>query len=301
MARKGYKVKDVTGMQNIMFDLKPNRCEAEVFMSSDVDVTEFVKYIKKLKEKNENITFFHGFVYIMGKLLYEYPKLNRFVQNRTLFEHNDVSIAFVAKAEFNDQSEEFMTALPIGKDDTIVEVSNNLKARINKMRDKKSSINTAGANNVVDKIGHLWRPLRSFLVGILKWWDRVFGLPGSIADENIYYSSLIVSNIGTFRVPGIYHNLANLGTSSGLATFGDIKEINGKYMMNLGITLDERIADGFYFCRALKAIEYLFSHPELMMEPASKPFEIPDYVHKKTKNSNKCLFKRTDNELPPSE
>ena len=60
-------------------------------------------------------------------------------------------------------------------------------------------------------------------------------------------------------------------------------------MMNLGITLDERIADGFYFCRALKAIEYLFSHPELMMEPASKHFEIPDNVHKKTQKKTKAI------------
>ena len=65
MARKGHKVKDVTGMQNIMFDLKPNRCEAEVFMSSDIDVTEFVKYMKKLKEKNKDYIFswiciYHG-------------------------------------------------------------------------------------------------------------------------------------------------------------------------------------------------------------------------------------------------
>ena len=281
MGRKGHKVKDVTGMQNIMFDLKPNRCEAEVFMSSNIDVTEFVKYIKKLKEKNKDITMFHGMVHIMGKLIHKYPKLNRFVQNRTLFEHDEVSIAFVAKAEFNEKSEEFMTCLPIGKDDTIYDVSKNIKARVDKIRDKKSSANTDGANNVVDKLGHVWRPLRSSLVGVLKWWDRVFGLPGAIADENIYYSSLILSNLGTFGTPGIYHNLANLGTSSGLVTFGEIREENGKYMMNFGATLDERISDGFYFCRALKAIEYLFSHPELMMEGAAEPFEIPDNVHKK--------------------
>ena len=281
MGRKGHKVKDVTGMQNIMFDLKPNRCEAEVFMSANIDVTNFVKFIKKMKEEDQDVTFFHGFVSLMGKLVYRYPKLNRFVQNRTLYEHDEVSIAFVAKAEFNDKSEEFMTCLPIGKDDTLLDVSKNLKARIDKIRDKNSSANTDGANNVIDKIGHVWRPLRSFLVSILQWVDRKFGLPGSIADENIYYSTLIVSNIGTFKVPGIYHNLANLGTSSGLVTFGDIKEENGKYIMNLGATLDERIADGFYFCKALKAIEYLFANPELLMEPAGQRFEIPESIHKK--------------------
>ena len=73
MARKAHKVKDVTGMQNILFDLKPNRSESEVYMNSDIDVTEFVKYMKKLKEKNEDITFFHGFVHIMGKVIHQYP------------------------------------------------------------------------------------------------------------------------------------------------------------------------------------------------------------------------------------
>ena len=47
MARNGHKVKDVAGTQNIMIDLKPNRCEAEVFMDLDIDVTEFVKYMLK--------------------------------------------------------------------------------------------------------------------------------------------------------------------------------------------------------------------------------------------------------------
>ena len=284
MARKGHKVKDVTGIQNIMIDLKPNRCESEVFMNLDIDVTEFVKYIKELQKEYEDMTYFHGFVQIMGKILYKYPKLNRFVQNRTLYEHDDVSIAFVAKAEFNEKSEEFMTCLNIEEDDTIIEVSKKLKEKINKIRDNKSNANTAGANNVVDKIGHFWRPLRSFLVGILKWVDKKFGLPGSIADENIYYSSLIVSNLGTFKTPGIYHNLTNLGTSSGLATFGEIKEEHGKYYMNFGITLDERIGDGFYFCRALKAIEYLFANPKLLMEKANEPFEIDNNDKKKKYN-----------------
>ena len=280
MARKGHKVKDVTGMQNIMFDLKPNRSESEVFMSADIDVTEFVKYIKKLKSEGKEVTYFHGFVHIIGKVFYKFPHLNRFVQNRTLFEHDNVEIAFVAKADFNDKSEEFMTCLPVEEKDTVLEVSEKLKERISKIRDKNRNHNE-GANNTIDQLGHLWRPLRSFLVGILKWVDRKFGLPGSIAEENVYYSSIMVSNLGTFRTPGIYHNLANLGTCSGLATFGDIREENGKYIMNMGITLDERISDGFYFCRALKAIEYLFSHPELMMEGAAEPFEIPDNVHKK--------------------
>ena len=58
--------------------------------------------------------------------------------------------------------------------------------------------------------------------------------------------------------------------------FGEITEENGKWYMELGITIDERIADGFYFCKALKLIEYIFETPELLLEPAGKKVQMPE-------------------------
>ena len=46
--------------------------------------------------------------------------------------------------------------------------------------------------------------------------------------------------------------------------------------MEIGATIDERIADGFYFVKALKLLEYMFKHPEVLMEPASKHVDIPE-------------------------
>ena len=58
MSRKsGYKVKDVTGMQNIMFDLKPNRCDSFVYSQIDLDVTELSKYIEKKKTNHSSKPF----------------------------------------------------------------------------------------------------------------------------------------------------------------------------------------------------------------------------------------------------
>ena len=111
---------------------------------------------------------------------------------------------------------------------------------------------------------------------MLKWLDSHGWLPKSVTDDNLYYSSAILSNIGVFKVGAIYHNLTNFGTSSSLITFGEIKEDHGKWYMEFGATLDERIADGFYFCKAMKLIEYIFENPELMMEPAGDKVSIPD-------------------------
>ena len=35
-------------------------------------------------------------------------------------------------------------------------------------------------------------------------------------------------------------------------------------VVNLGITLDERIADGFYFARSFKLVKHIFENPELL-------------------------------------
>ena len=61
-----------------------------------------------------------------------------------------------------------------------------------------------------------------------------------------------------------------------LEHLGEIVEENGKYYMEIGATIDERIADGFYFVKALKLLEYMFKNPEVLMEPASKHVDIPE-------------------------
>ena len=45
-------------------------------------------------------------------------------------------------------------------------------------------------------------------------------------------------------------------------------------MVELGITLDERVADGFYFGRSLKIVQHLMSHPELLDRPLKEEIDL---------------------------
>ncbi len=47
------------------------------------------------------------------------------------------------------------------------------------------------------------------------------------------------------------------------------KEIRN--VVDYGATLDERIADGFYFARSMKLIKHVFAHPELLDRPIGQP------------------------------
>ena len=43
--------------------------------------------------------------------------------------------------------------------------------------------------------------------------------------------------------------------------------------VDLGLTVDERIADGFYFSQTVKLLKKILENPELLEQPASTPIE----------------------------
>ena len=273
--RDATRVRDIHGMQNIMFDFKPNRCDSSVYMNHKIDMTNFVKFMEKEKKKNPGLTYYHGIVDVIAKTIYSRPFMNRFIANRTMYMHKEVSLASSIKVEFEDSAVEALMVIKIDPEDTLLDVSRKTKEKVDKIRASKEA-GKDNANGAADTLGKMPKFIRVPVVGFLKWLDKHGWLPKSLMEDNLYYSSAILSNLGTFKVGAIYHNLTNFGTSSSLITFGEIKEENGKWFMEMGATIDERIADGFYFCKALKLIEYIFETPELMMKPAGEKVKYPE-------------------------
>ena len=44
--------------------------------------------------------------------------------------------------------------------------------------------------------------------------------------------------------------------------------------LKLGLTVDERIADGYYFAKTPRLVRKMFAHPELLDLPAATPIDI---------------------------
>ena len=271
------KVKDINGLQQILIDLKPDRCDSDVYINQKFNVSKIVNYIENKKEEGFDITYFYVFLTVIGKLFYNRNKLNYFVANRHLYEHNDIRISFVAKVDFSDDSKEVMIMLPILPDDNIFTISKRVKEKIEGVRNSKERID--GLNQFVDCLGKVPNIVRVPLVGIFKWLDKKGILPNSLIKDNIYYSIIIISNLGSIKCGAIYHNLTNFGTCSSLATVGEIKKekgIDGKVIdvCEFGVNFDERVADGYYFVKSLKLAQYIFDNPSLLEEKVSNKIEI---------------------------
>ena len=280
MSRVNVKRVPMKGMEQICIDLKPRRCDADVFLNTGVDVTNLVEYINKKKKDGFKYTYFHAFVLALAKTIYNRPKLNRFIQNRHMFEHTDVVIAFVAKVTFEDNSKELMLQIPITPDETLDSLSNKIREKIDSIRNKKEK--TKGANSAIDILGKFPNIIRIPLIGLLKMMDQKGILPKSLQEDDIYFSSAIVTDIGSLKSDSIYHNNTNFGTCSSITAIGEIRDkvvaIDGKEKIikscNFGINFDERIADGFYLIKSFKLLEYILNNPELLEERADTKIEI---------------------------
>lgn len=278
-----HRVKDISGLNQISVDLKPHRSVSDVYINQKMDLTNLVKFIDKNKKAGRDITYFHAFLAAIGKTIYNRPKLNHFIANRRLWEHDKIILSFVAKVSFDDRSEEIMVMIPIEKADTIYTLSDKITKKVASFREKKSA-NKQGANSAIDILAKLPNIVRVPLIGVLKWTDRKGILPASLAKDNLYYSTMIVSNLGSIGCGAILHNLNDFGNVSSLITMGEIKDeeviIDGKKqtkkLCEWGMNFDERIADGYYFAKSADLLQYLLDNPDELEKPMSEKVEIPE-------------------------
>ncbi len=273
--RDGSWVKDAPGLNVLMANLYPNRTDCEVYLNQEIDVTELLRYIdeKNSPDAPYKTTLFHCFVTMTARLLMERPYLNRFIQGRRIYQRNQITISFVAKRKFADHSEEALMQYVAKGQDTLEDISRFIVGDVKKMRSQNSA---GGIDQTIDKISRMPRLLLMLVVKIVRWLDFWGLVPRFLTEGDSNTASVLLSNLGSIRCPAVYHHLNNYGTTSVLMTIGTIHKVpvlreDGsteiRDMVDIGATLDERIADGFYFARSLKLIQHICSHPQLLERP----------------------------------
>lgn len=272
--KDGIRVRDLDGMHGLMVYVKPKRADSDVFINTKIDVTNLIKYIEDMKknEKYKHITYFHAFCMAAGLLINNRPLMNRFIINKNYYDRKKVTISFVAKREFTDDSEENFSVIEINKDDNIFTISDKISNQVKNVRTN----NMNSADKFMDSLGKLPGWIRKIIVFFLKFADNHDLVPTSLTKDSIYHSSLLVSNLGSIGCNSIYHNLTDFGTNSILMTIGKIEDepvvINGQVKVrkvcDFGVNIDERIADGFYFVKSLQLFEYILNNPDLLEKNA---------------------------------
>lgn len=277
--RDGRWVRDTPGLQTVMGHLMPNRTDNEVYLHDVIDATRLVRYLQEKNEgRQDKVTLFHCAVTGLARMVRERPLMNRFVQGHRIYERSEISLSFVCKRRFTDHAEEALMVLVPKDADTIEEISRRIVGQVRETR--KSEHSTGGVDALLDSFAKLPRPLLMLTIRIIRWLD-FWGLnPDFLTEGDPNYTTILCSNLGSIQCPAVYHHLNNYGTNSIMITIGTLhreevcmpdghRELRD--VVDIGATLDERIADGFYFARSLKLIKHIFENPELLEKPLGEP------------------------------
>ena len=138
---------------------------------------------------------------------------------------------------------------------------------------------STGAMDVITK-------LPQFMInGIVKtvlWLDKHGWAPEFLIGTDPNHAAVFFSNLGSIGLEAGYHHLVNWGTNSCFIVVGKKqmkmvydKDGNGqvKEILPLGLTLDERIADGYYYSGSVALLKELLEHPQLLEQSADTPVE----------------------------
>lgn len=282
--RDAYYLRDADSMHVIMPYVMPNRCANEALLSQDFDITEIDRYVKARNAENPSFkyTWFHIICAALVKTIILRPKLNYFISGYRLYERKDIEVAFTVKRKFEDNSEEALARFIVDRDggNLIEQVHSFVESFVTKVRKHNR---TEGITNKFNFYQALPRPFFRFFVWILRRMEYHGIYPESLKKDDPCYSTVYVTNLGSIKMSADYHHVFEWGTNSFFVVMNEMKTIpfykeDGTFEMKPSIrvcfTIDERIADGFYFAKSIKYFNYLLQHPELLEQDASTPVDI---------------------------
>lgn len=279
--KDGIWLRDLPAMNQIMPPLMPNRADNEAFVSVELDMRPLDAYLEKKNagRTEDKYTFFHLIAAAIGKAFILRPRMNRFVCNNRLYQRKKVTVAFVVKKKFEDRAEEGLAFLEFKPTDTIDTFHEKIMKVIHETRREDVKDTSSGAMDIVAKLPHF------ITVGIVKlvlFLDKHGWAPDFLIGTDPNHAAIFLSNLGSIGLECGYHHLVNWGTNSCFVVVGKKHRImeydsdgNGDCheSIPIGITLDERIADGYYYSGTVALVRELLQHPELLELPADTPVE----------------------------
>ena len=276
--KDGRLIRELDPMHFITPLLYPNRCDNEAYISVNVDLENINRYVDRLNEQDPEFryTMFHIIVAAIIKVLTLRPKMNRFIANKNFYQRNEVSASFVVKKRFDDHAEEGLAFIRAKPESTLFTLMDDLKRQITTV---KSQGAVDASSDAMDLFNKMPRFFSKFIVWIITRLDVHGWVPKSLIATDPYYSSVVLSNLGSIKLKSGDHHLTNWGTCSLFCIIGEKKmtpvydedgNVTMRQTLDLGLTVDERLADGYYYSKSIRLLKHLLQNPELLELPVSE-------------------------------
>lgn len=269
MRKDGRKIKTIDPMYKLISHIMVERNDSMNMIELTVQQDPIRKYIRK--KKDEGYTFSHLAVVLAAyiRTIADYPFLNRFVVNKTLYARKEVAIGMVVLKP--GETEGTMSKMYFNPGMTIYEIQNVLDEYINKNRG-------AGKTNSTDKLMGILLSIPGLArvgVNFIKFLDKHGLLPKAVIDASPFHCTMTITNLASIGTNYIFHHVYNFGTTSMIMAMGNTREdpvkrhgeIVFEKVIPIGLVMDERIAEGVQFAMACRKLQSILQNPEVLEQP----------------------------------
>lgn len=277
----GYRVVTDDPMYEIAAYVMDKRYDASNSIKQYIDYTPLQKYIAKCRKDGVSVSHMSIIVAAYLRVASQNPYLNRFVMNKRIYARNHFCVSFVTLVPGTSRST--VNKVYFKLDDDIFTVNRKLNEAIEKCSAKDGKPVETAMDRMAKKLVRV-PGLLTVAVSVFKFLDKHFALPFSVIDASPFHTSLFITNLASIRTGAIYHHLYEFGTTGVFVAMGQLTKqivLNGeraeeKRVMELGIVLDERIAEGHYYGRCFREISKYFKDPALLEEKPESVVADPD-------------------------
>ncbi len=258
----GDKIEKLSRMRAFMPFVSPRRNDALVLYKTEIEVDEALAFVDRYNEgrdESQQVTLFHLYLRSLAIAFHARPGVNRFVAGGRLWQRNHVAVTFSAKQSIEDGAPMHTVKRIFPESETLEEMVESISGRLRKRRGGEvtrsdQEMNLALVMPVLGVRLVMWLLHKANMMGML---------PKSMIDDDPLFTSIFIANLGSVGLDAGYHHLWEYGTCSNFGVIGKVHErADGKRVMHVQYSYDERVEDGLYAALTMAQIKDRVEKPE---------------------------------------
>ena len=276
--KDGVKLKHCDPILRMTSYIMPYRYDSQVFSKAKINCENIDKFIREESKKGNKFTYMHIVIAGLVRMYANRPKMNRFIINRRIYSRNGISICFAMKKTLKEDAPETTLKLEFTGKESIYEVKNKID---NAILENSKVDDSNETDKLANKLLKLPNWFLKFVMKVLSFMDNHGMLPKKLINASPFHTTLFLTNMKSLSTDYVYHHIYDFGTTGQFISMGkehieavvENGEVVQRKIMKLGMVIDERICDGFYYSKGIKFGTRFIENPELLKEPLEEIVE----------------------------
>lgn len=278
--KEGRKLRTIDPIKRAMPYIMPKRSDSQNFFTEKLEIAEAEKFCREqIRAGRKNFTLLHVIIAAYIRVVSQRPAINRFVSGQTIYARNNIEVLMTIKKKMSLEAEDACIKVVFEPTDTVYDVYDKFNKVVMENKGEEGANDTEQFAKILNYVP---RFLLRFFIWFIKTLDYYGILPKSIINLSPFHGSMIITSLGSLGIRPIYHHIYDFGNLPVFVAYGakqhgvkmDDEGVVKKYRyIEMKVTTDERICDGYYYASAFKMMKKIFENPRVLESPPEKVVE----------------------------